>query len=243
LRYITDFQAAVIAQRVGMSLHDLQIAAADAATIWRYVQANEWIDDPTMRTWASSHGLSSDRVNNGVRILTATNRLFAFEDTPISPPTQQDNAPPEIKQIAVNGTTLTLVYGESLDPLNVPAKGDYSITADGTAASVESVAVAGSVVSITLGAPAAPGQVFVLTYTPGAHPIQDYSGNAAPALLDAPVENHTPLESLPESELRKLAKKLGVDGPSALNKGELAGAIREAQAEERRVESAAPGTQ
>lgn len=212
-----------------MTLPELQAAGADAATVWRYVKANEWIDDTQLRQWAAEHGLTPERVNNAIRILTTTSRLFAFEDTPISPVQPSDLTPPTLMAAAVNGNALNLVYSESLDPTSVPAKDDYAVMVDGANAAISSVTLAGSVVTISLSTPVQPGLPTTVAYTPGEKKLRDYTLNEAASLLDAPVENHTPLEVLRKPELLERAKALNVEGRSEMDAPALIEAIREAE--------------
>jgi uncharacterized repeat protein (TIGR02059 family) len=230
VRYITDLEAAKIAQRVGLTLTELQIAGADAALVWRYIAANEWTSDDQMRTWAGAHGLAPDRINNAVRILASTNRLFMFEDTPISPLPTQDVTAPTLMQLAVNGTLMTLTYSESIDPSSVPAAGDLSVQVDGQAATIDTIGIAGAVVSITLDAGVTPGQVVTLAYVPGVHPIRDYSLNNAISLDAVPVENHSPLSGLSKPDLMKRAATLDIEGRSDMDKDTLIRAIQDAEA-------------
>ena len=103
-----------------------------------------------------------------------------------------DGVTPTLQTAVVDGTEVTLTYDEALDETSKPAAGAFAVTAGGETLSVNSVAVDGAVVTLTLGAHAVGGQVVLLGYTPGRSPLQDPSGNAVDALTNEVVTNNTP---------------------------------------------------
>ena len=102
-----------------------------------------------------------------------------------------DETPPMLTGATVNGSTLVLTYDEALDGASVPAEGDFVVTADGSAITVNGVRVAGSTVTLTLATAVESGQTVTLAYTPGANPIQDAAGNDAALLSGQTVANNT----------------------------------------------------
>ena len=72
----------------------------------------------------------------------------------------------------VNGDALTLTFGETLDPDSKPAPGDFTATADGAAVTVTGVALAGDTVTLSLARPAVHDEAWLVSYTPGAQPLQ-----------------------------------------------------------------------
>ena len=93
----------------------------------------------------------------------------------------------------VDGTRLTLTYGELLDGGSRPATGDFTVRVEGTERSVSNVAVNGSAVELTLDVGAEHAEAGIqVSYTPGANPIQDVPGNDAEALSREAVTNETP---------------------------------------------------
>ena len=61
-----------------------------------------------------------------------------------------DGVRPEFLSAAVDGSSLTLTYGEALDPGSRPAAGDFTVEVDGSGRSVSGVSVSGRVVTLTL---------------------------------------------------------------------------------------------
>ncbi|WP_215900947.1 SwmB domain-containing protein, partial [Acinetobacter bereziniae] len=107
-----------------------------------------------------------------------------------------DTTAPTFVSAAVDttGTSLTLTYSEALDGTHPPAVGDFTVTAGGQVVTVTNVAVVGSTVVLTLGAPVTAGQAVEVGYTdPTAgndlNAIQDAAGNDAASLPATPVSN------------------------------------------------------
>ena len=65
--------------------------------------------------------------------------------------TVQDRAAPALASASVDGTTLTLTYGEALDAASQPAAGAFAVTVDGNARTVDAVALSGSAVGADAG--------------------------------------------------------------------------------------------
>ena len=59
-----------------------------------------------------------------------------------------DGVRPAFLSAAVDGSSLTLTYGEALDPGSRPAAGDFTVEVDGSGRSVSGVSVSGSVVTL-----------------------------------------------------------------------------------------------
>ena len=106
----------------------------------------------------------------------------------------RDTMAPTLSTATVNGNTLVLTYGEALDESSVPAASAFTL--GGTTAGVNTVAISGAVVTLTLSAAVASTDVVTVTYTvptaPGANLLRDAAGNNADALTDEPVTNNTP---------------------------------------------------
>ena len=99
----------------------------------------------------------------------------------------------------VNGTTLTLTYGEALDGSSTPVPGDFTVQADGNGRTVAGVLVSGSTVTLTLDPAVEHGETGIrVSYTPGMKPIRDVAGNQALGLSREPVTNDTPDTTPPE---------------------------------------------
>ena len=106
-------------------------------------------------------------------------------------------AAPTLSGAAVDGSALTLTYGEALDEASVPAATDYAVTVAGSARTVSTVAVSGSKVTLTLASAVTAGQLVQVGYTvPAVNPIRDVGGTAAVALASREVNNGTAAPTL-----------------------------------------------
>ena len=118
--------------------------------------------------------------------------------TPITVTNNTPQAPgPVLQTAAVNGTTVTLGYNETLSATG-PVTGAYTVTVGGTVANVTAATVSGQSVILTLATPVANGQPVTVAYmdpTAGndMNAVQDVVGNDA-ATTPAPltVTNNTP---------------------------------------------------
>ena len=105
---------------------------------------------------------------------------------------QVDGVRPAFVSAAVDGSSLTLTYGEALDEGSRPASGDFTVQVDGIGRSVSGVSVSGSVVTLTLNPAVAQGDTGIrVSYAPDTNPIRDAVGNDALALSNRSVTNTT----------------------------------------------------
>ena len=109
---------------------------------------------------------------------------------------QVDGVRPAFVSAAVDGSSLTLSYGEALDGGSRPASGDFTVEVAGSGRSVSGVSISGSVVTLTLNPAVEHGDTGVrVSYTvptgAGANPIQDEVGNDARGLSNRSVTNTT----------------------------------------------------
>ncbi len=103
-----------------------------------------------------------------------------------------DGVRPAFLSAAVDGSSLTLTYGEALDGGSRPAPGDFTVEVAGTGRSVSAVSVSGSVVTLTLDPAVEHGNTGIrVNYSPGTRPIRDAVGNDARPLTNRAVENNT----------------------------------------------------
>ncbi len=113
-----------------------------------------------------------------------------------------DSAAPAPAGATVDGTVLTLTFEEALDAGSVPAPGDFTVRVPHLTAwgetltllpNVDAVTVSGRAAVLTLWQPVRFGETAVtLEYRPGAHPLRDPAGNAAPGFARLEVVNITP---------------------------------------------------
>ena len=109
---------------------------------------------------------------------------------------QVDGVRPAFVSAAVDGSSLTLTYGEALDGSSRPAAGDFTVAVDGAGRSVSGVSISGSLVTLFLNPAVEHGDTGVrVSYTVptgvGANPIQDEVGNDALVLINRSVTNTT----------------------------------------------------
>ena len=103
-----------------------------------------------------------------------------------------DATPPTLSTAVVNGNTLVLTYDETLDGGSVPATSAFSIGGV-TTVSVNTVAISGMTVTLTLSSAVTSTDVVTVTYmVPGMNPLQDEAMNNAVALSMRSVTNNTP---------------------------------------------------
>ena len=103
-----------------------------------------------------------------------------------------DDTAPVLSSASVNGDTLTLTYGEALDPNSRPAASDFTVAGGNSARTVSNVAVSGRAVTLTLDPAVEHGETGIrVSYRPGTNPIQDAAGNDALGLSNERVTNNT----------------------------------------------------
>lgn len=131
---------------------------------------------------------------------------FYGNDAATLPATAVTNITPDViapvfASAAVTGNHLVLTYTDlnSLNSVNLPAASAFAVKVDGVARTVNSVAVDGSAmtVTLTLASAVTNGQAVTVAYTdPTAgndlHAIQDVAGNDAASFAATPVTNSTP---------------------------------------------------
>ena len=109
---------------------------------------------------------------------------------------QVDGVRPAFVGAGVDGSSLTLSYGEALDSGSRPASGDFTVEVEGSGRSVSGVSLSGSVVTLALNPAVVHGDTGIrVSYTVptgvGANPIQDAVGNQARGLSNRSVTNTT----------------------------------------------------
>ena len=125
-----------------------------------------------------------------------------------------DGVRPAFLSAAVDGSSLTLTYGEALDGGSRPAPGDFTVEVGGTGRSVSAVSVTGSVVTLTLDPAVEHGATGIrVNYSPGTRPIRDAVGNDALALSNRSVTNTT--GAPPSVTLQLMPTSISENGRSA----------------------------
>ena len=106
--------------------------------------------------------------------------------------TVYDRTAPRLVSGVATGKRVSLYYDEPLDTESVPAAGDWTVTADGTAHAVSSVAVSASGVKLGLATSVGNATTVKVGYTAGTNPLMDLAGNPAANLSEEEVENVGP---------------------------------------------------
>ena len=107
--------------------------------------------------------------------------------------TPRETTPPAATSAAVDGATLTLTFDEALDR-ETPDKSAFAVTVAGDNRGVDSVAVSGSTVTLTLVTAVFAGDVVTVAYAaPGETDarVKDTAGNAAASFGERSVSNGT----------------------------------------------------
>lgn len=99
----------------------------------------------------------------------------------------EDKDIPQLKKTIGYIKSLYLTYEENLDPLQVPAATDFTVTVNQQAATVESLKVIYKNVILQLSQALTSTDIVSVSYTKGAKPVQDLAGNQAPAFTGQTV--------------------------------------------------------
>ena len=130
-----------------------------------------------------------------------TVRVIATTDDADSAPSEEvaampaETTPPELSPPTVDGATITLTFDEPLDTGEVPDRSAFAVTVAGSGRGVDTVAVSGSVVTITLVTAVVAGDTVALAYTAptgdSSSRLQDLVGNVAASFSGQSVTNDT----------------------------------------------------
>ena len=158
--------------------------------------------------WADQADVSEAQVTGTPHIITGLTdgteyavRIIATTDDAESEPsgevlaTPRETTPPELSSASVDGATLTLTFDESLDTAEMPDGSTFTVTVADGGRGVDSVAVSGSVVTLTLVTAVAAGDPVTVDYTAPtgdtASKLKDLVGNAADSFSGQDVTNDT----------------------------------------------------
>ena len=105
--------------------------------------------------------------------------------------TSSDVAAPVFSSAAVNGSTLTVTFNETLATPS-PAAGDFVVQFGGVAqAAPTAISVSGTTVTLTLAGAATSSTTVTVGYNQGANPVKDGAGNATATFGQQTVTNNT----------------------------------------------------
>ena len=158
--------------------------------------------------WADEDDVSEANVKGKSHVITGLTdgveyavRVVAYKDDAESAPsgevtaTPQKTEPPAPSSASVDGATLTITFDDPLDPGETPDKSAFAATVGDASRGVETVAVSGSGVTITLATAVCAGDAVTVGYTApaaaSAARLQDLAGNAAASFSDWWVTNNT----------------------------------------------------
>jgi uncharacterized repeat protein (TIGR02059 family) len=150
-------------------------------------------------TELSGPNLPGDDINVGISLVDSAQNLSNFYNQPIVQDNDRfDLIQPELVRASVNGTTLSLIYSESLDPANLPSVQAFAVKVDGKAVAVSSVSVhpINKTFVLQLASPVSKGQSVTVSYADptsanDAKAVQDVAGNDAPSFTSVSVTNTT----------------------------------------------------
>jgi uncharacterized repeat protein (TIGR02059 family) len=128
--------------------------------------------------------------------------IFALDDIMLVVPSadanySSDTTAPTFTSAVVNGSSLAMTYGESLDNLHLPSNSTFTVNVNSVARTVSNVAVSGATVTLTLATPVVSGDTVTVAYadpTVGSNDtnaLQDSAGNDAATLAAQSVTNNT----------------------------------------------------
>ena len=103
----------------------------------------------------------------------------------------EDTVAPTFVSAGTSGTDkVVLTYSEALNT-TAPAKSAFTVKVGGTSRGVDTVAISGSAVTLTLASAFRPGDALTVSYTkPGTNPIKDAADNEADSLPETTVTNN-----------------------------------------------------
>ena len=192
-----------------MRTHGLRVANGEVLAASRGASSKRWW---TFRILPLSTGpvtvelpKTSDCEAAGA-VCTGDGRMLSNKlDLEVVPqdPDAVDETPPELRRADVDGPGLVLLWSEGLDEASVPGAETFTVTAGGearTLAAEDAVRVIGRRVTLRLASAVAEGDAVTVGYAvPPSGWLRDMAGNAAEALGERAVTNHTVAPALEEA--------------------------------------------
>lgn len=151
------------------------------------------IIDPSTNEVSQSISVGSSEfllVYNNKVYATGANEVVVIEET--------DETAPVLQSATSTSNTITLTYNETL-ATTTPATADYTISINGTTVNPSSVTIGTTTVTLELSSTIYQGDTVTISYTAGANPVEDTSGNNAVNLSNQSVTN-TSTEDEPVAE-------------------------------------------
>ena len=144
----------------------------------------------------------TDGVEYTVRVIATTDNADSGPSGEVTA-TPRETTPPELSSASVDGSTLSLTYDEPLDTAEMPDGSTFTVTVADGGRGVDTVAVSGSAVTITLATAVSAGDSVTVGYTApageSASRLRDLAGNAAASFSGKSVTNNTAPAQAPGS--------------------------------------------
>ena len=173
-------------------------------TIQWKASGDDWADQDAV-SQANVRGLShvitglTDGTAYAVRVIATTDGAESDPSGEVTA-SPRETTPPGLSSASVDGARLTLTFDEALDTGDAPDTSAFAVTVAGSGRGVDTVAVSGSVVTLTLVTAVFAGDAVTVDYTAPAGEsesrLQDQVGNAAASFSGQSVTNHTPAAAL-----------------------------------------------
>ena len=158
--------------------------------------------------WSDQAGVSQVDITGVSQIITGLSggveyavRVIATKDGANSAPSDEviatptETTPPELSSASVDGAMLTLTFDEPLDTAETPDGSTFTVTVANGGRGVDTVAVSGSVVLVTLTTAVDAGDAVTADYTAPVDDaetgLRDLAGNAAASFSGQTVTNDT----------------------------------------------------
>ena len=186
-----------------------------AAAVFVYMVADGESDTDGVSIEANSLTLNGGRIRDGAN----NNALLTHDGLAANAGHKVDGVKPALAAnggAVVNGTTLTLTFGERLDGSSTPQASAFTVTGGDTSRTVTAVALSGSAVLLTVDPAVEHGETGIrVSYTvptgTGSIPLQDVLGNDADRLSNVPVTNETPDTTSPTVSKLEITSDPGTD--------------------------------
>ncbi|WP_089153323.1 Ig-like domain-containing protein [Paenibacillus rubinfantis] len=101
-----------------------------------------------------------------------------------------DSVLPKPKDGYVSGSTLVLIFSDTLKSVSSYAYQQFSVTADGYSKGINSISQSGTTVTLYLSSSVSNGEIVKVSYSPESYPLEDYRGQSIPGFSDYFVRNY-----------------------------------------------------